>query len=367
MSFCHTRAGKTAIRTALAFLITAAAGCAAGAQVEPIPPAPASTPDRTATPDGPRIEWGLVMHGGAGTILRGSMTPEMETAYRSKIDEALRAGHGVLSEGGSSVDAVVAAIVVLEESPLFNAGKGAVFTAEGTNSLDASIMDGSTLRAGAVAGVETIRNPIRLARAVMDHSPHVMLAGTGAEVFAAEQGIEQVDPSHFYTERRWEALQRAKRAEAGEPQARALTPAEARAFKFGTVGVIALDARGNIAAGTSTGGMTNKKWGRIGDSPIIGAGTYANENCGISATGWGEYFIRNVVAYDICARMEYREITLEESARAMIMEQLEAQEPETGGIVGLDAEGNIVMMFNTPGMYRGYIDADGRVEVAIYR
>jgi beta-aspartyl-peptidase (threonine type) len=369
MSIRHSRAGQTALRPIFVLFILVATGCAAGPQAESV----ASAPAPAAVQDGPRIEWGLVMHGGAGTIRRGSMTPELENAYRSTIDEALRAGHQVLSDGGSSVDAVVAAIVVLEDSPLFNSGKGAVFTAEGTNSLDASIMDGATLRAGAVAGVETIRNPIRLARAVMDHSPHVMLAGKGAETFATEQGIERVEPSYFYTERRWEALQRAKQSESGGPQALsapgqpALTPAQTRDSKFGTVGVIALDARGNIAAGTSTGGMTNKKWGRIGDSPIIGAGTYANENCGISATGWGEYFIRNVVAYDICARMKYMDITLEESARAMIMEQLEAQEPETGGVVGLDAEGNIVMMFNTPGMYRGFIDADGRVEVAIYR
>ncbi len=357
------RAGRPARRTVLALLMGVATGCTAGPQSTPVPQGPAST----AVTDGPRIEWGLVMHGGAGTIRRGSMTPEVESAYRSRIEEALRAGHRVLSDGGSSVDAVVATIVVLEDSPLFNAGKGAVFTAEGTNSLDASIMDGSTLQAGAVAGVETIRNPIRLARAVMDHSPHVMLAGAGAEAFAAEQGVEQVEPSYFYTERRWEALQRAKQADAGGSQAHGAPTAEVRDSKFGTVGVIALDARGNIAAGTSTGGMTNKKWGRIGDSPIIGAGTYANESCGISATGWGEYFIRNVVAYDICARMKYLDITLEQSARAMIMEQLEAQEPETGGIVGLDSQGNIVMMFNTPGMYRGFIDADGRVDIAIYR
>lgn len=372
------------MRATFALIIAAAVGCAPHAPAEPGPAeaspqatsAPAS-PAAVAAPaapasTGPRIEWGLVMHGGAGTITRGSMTPELEAEYRATIDESLRAGYQVLRDGGSSLDAVVAAIVVLEDSPLFNSGKGAVFTAEGTNSLDASIMDGATLEAGAVAGVETVRNPIRLARAVMEHSPHVMLAGSGAEIFADTRGIERVDPSYFHTDHRWEALQRAKESERGEPQASTTTdvpldPTEARNSKFGTVGVIALDPQGRIAAGTSTGGMTNKKWGRIGDSPIIGAGTYASDHCGISATGWGEYFIRNVVAYDICARAKYQGISLEESARLMIMEQLEGQAPETGGIVGLDGDGNVVMMFNTPGMYRGYVDADGRVETAIYR
>ena len=340
-------------------------------------PGPASGPVPVADElDGPRIEWGLVMHGGAGTITRAGMTPELEEAYRTKMTEALSAGHSVLRDGGSSVDAVVAAIVILEDSPLFNSGKGAVFTAEGTNSLDASIMYGPTLEAGAVAGVSTTRNPIRLARAVMEHSPHVMLSGEGADIFATEQGIEQVDPSYFYTDRRWEALQRAREAEGLEPEpyrggaggpSAAAPPMDASSSKFGTVGVIALDPQGRIAAGTSTGGMTNKKWGRIGDSPVIGAGTYASRHCGISSTGWGEYFIRNVVAYDICARARYQGISLREAARSMIMDQLEAQAEDTGGVVGLDDQGNIVMVFNTAGMYRGYIDADGSVETAIYR
>jgi beta-aspartyl-peptidase (threonine type) len=349
--------------TALAATLLAVVGACAHA--------PASTPAGPAADDaaGPRIEWGLVMHGGAGTITRASMTPELEAEYRATMTEALQAGHAVLRDGGSSLDAVVAAIVVLEDSPLFNAGKGAVFTAEGTNSLDASIMYGPTLAAGAVAGVETVKNPIRLARAVLEASPHVMLSGEGADAFAAERGIEQVDPEYFYTERRWRALQRAREQERGGGDGSAsVSPGESvNRARFGTVGVIALDREGRIAAGTSTGGMTNKKWGRIGDSPIIGAGTYASERCGISATGWGEHFIRNVVAYDICARAAYRNIPLRASARQMIHEQLEAQEPETGGVVGLDAEGNVVMEFNTPGMYRGLIDADGRVETAIYR
>jgi beta-aspartyl-peptidase (threonine type) len=366
--------------TALLAATLVVAGCApAPAPVHPGPtPPPASTEPAADAPAAdaarastvPSIEWGLVMHGGAGTITRASMTPEREAEYRAKMEEALRAGHAVLADGGSSLDAVVAAIVILEDSPLFNSGKGAVFTADGTNSLDASIMYGPTLEAGAVAGVGTVRNPIRLARAVMEASPHVLLSGAGAETFAAEQGLEIVDPEYFYTERRWKALERAREAErqkaGGEGESDAFSPLD-RDSKFGTVGVIALDPQGRIAAGTSTGGMTNKKWGRIGDSPIIGAGTYADARCGISATGWGEYFIRNVVAYDICARMKYQGLSLEAAARAMIMEQLEAQEPQTGGVVALDGEGHVVMMFNTPGMYRGYIDADGTVETAIYR
>ncbi|MGH7483241.1 MAG: isoaspartyl peptidase/L-asparaginase family protein [Longimicrobiales bacterium] len=323
--------------------------------------------------EGPRIEYGMVIHGGAGTITPESMTPELERQYRDKMTEALQAGYDVLQGGGSSLDAVVAAITTMEDSPLFNAGKGAVFTADGTNSLDSSIMDGATLTAGAVAGVTHVKNPILLARLVMEESPHVMLAGEGAEEFARLHDVELVDPSYFRTERRWRALQEAKAAEAAEAEAAGDTAAAdttitalSRASKFGTVGAVALDREGNIAAGTSTGGMTNKKWGRIGDSPIIGAGTYANESCGISATGWGEFFIRNVVAYDICARAKYNDIPLRQAAHEMIMEQLEAQEPETGGIIALSGAGDVVMTFNTTGMYRGWIDQDGRVTTEIY-
>ena len=296
------------------------------------------------------LEWGLVMHGGAGTITREGMTDEMEAQYRAKMEEAMRAGHAVLAGGGSSLDAVVATIRVLEDSPLFNAGRGAVFTAEGTNSLDASIMYGPTLEAGAVAGVETVRNPIELAREVLEESVHVLLSGEGAQAFAARQGIELVEPSYFYTERRWRSLQRAQEAE-----------------KHGTVGVVAIDQDGAIAAGTSTGGMTNKRWGRIGDSPIIGAGTYAGASCGVSSTGWGEYFIRNVVAYDVCARMKYKGIPLNQAAHEVIMEVLEGQEEDTGGIIALDGQGHVVMTFNTAGMYRGYIDQDGTVVTEIYQ
>lgn len=296
------------------------------------------------------IEWGLVMHGGAGTITREDMTAEREAEYRAKLTEALTAGHAVLEGGGSALDAVVAAITILEDSPLFNAGKGAVFTADGTHSLDASIMDGATLQAGAVAGVTTVKNPITLARRVLEESQHVFLSGAGAEAFARAQGLEVVEPEYFYTEYRWQQLQRAQAEEV-----------------MGTVGVVALDRAGTLAAGTSTGGTTNKRWGRIGDSPVIGAGTYAGEGCGVSGTGLGEYFIRNVVAYDICARVRYQGVTLAEAAHGVIMERLEAQEPETGGVIALDGAGHVVTTFNTPGMYRGWIGANGEAVTAIYR
>ena len=313
-----------------------------------------------------RIEWGMVIHGGAGTIRRENMSAETEAAYRDAMTQALRAGHDVLRDGGSALDAVIAAITIMEDSPLFNAGRGAVFTAEGTNSLDASIMDGSSGRAGAVAGVMRVRNPIQLARLVMEQSPHVMLSGAGAEEFAVSEGVELVDPSYFHTERRWRDLERAREAERRR-QAGDTTSALPNDSKFGTVGAVALDRSGNIAAGTSTGGMTNKRWGRIGDAPIIGAGTFADASCGISATGWGEYFIRNVVAYDICARARYRDLSLQESAEQMIMQQLEAQEPETGGVVGLDGNGNVIAVFNTSGMYHGWIDQNGAAQTGIFR
>lgn len=356
----------------------APAASSASASASNVATSPASMA-HTASSEGanpvPRIQWGLVMHGGAGTITRENMTPELERQIQGKMTEAMRAGYAVLRDGGSSVDAVVAAITVLENSPLFNAGKGAVFTAEGTNTLDSSIMDGFALTAGAVAGVEHVANPIQLARLVMTKSPHVLLAGAGAEEFARTQGIPMVDPSYFYTENRWRALQRVKEQEKadtvslrdGAPTGEAPMETISHIDKFGTVGVVALDRQGHIAAGTSTGGMTNKKWGRVGDSPIIGAGTYAGPNCGVSGTGWGEFYIRNVVAYDICARMKYEHIPLERAAHEVIWEELEAQEPETGGIISLDGEGHVVMMFNTPGMYRGYVDQDGKVTTAIYK
>jgi L-asparaginase / beta-aspartyl-peptidase len=313
--------------------------------------------------------WGLVIHGGAGTILRANLTPELEAEYHAAMEASLRAGYAILERGGNALDAVEAAVQVMEESPLFNAGKGAVFTAEGTNELDAAIMYGPTLEAGAVAGVTRVRSPIALARLVMERSPHVFMAREGAEAFGQEHGIEMVDPSYFYTERRWEALQRAQEAEraaraAGEAPG-AWLAGRGNEWKLGTVGAAALDKEGNLAAATSTGGMTNKRFGRIGDVPVIGAGTYANNLCAISATGHGEFFIRNVVAHSICTRMEYTGGTLEEAAHEIVMNRLVAQEAD-GGIIAIDRTGNMSLTFNSAGMYRGYIRADGRPVTAIY-
>ena len=283
----------------------------------------------------------IVVHGGAGTILKKNMSDEKEKKYKSKLEEALRAGYQVLQNGGTSLDAVEQTIIILEDSPLFNAGKGAVFTHDERNELDASIMEGSNLKAGAVAGVTHIKNPIRAARAVMEKSEHVLLAREGAEQFALLQKLDTVSPTYFFTEKRAKSLKRAKKEE-----------------KFGTVGCVALDQNGNIAAGTSTGGMTNKKWCRIGDSPIIGAGTYANNStCGVSSTGWGEYFIRGVVAHDISAMMEYGGKSLKESANHVIHHKL-TELGGTGGIIALDQKGNIVMEFNTDGMYRAFMTED---------
>jgi beta-aspartyl-peptidase (threonine type) len=298
----------------------------------------------------------LVMHGGAGTITRASLTPELETQYRDAMKLALQTGNAVLAKGGTSLDAVEAAIRVLEDSPLFNAGKGAVFTHEGKNELDASIMDGKTRKAGAVAGVTIIRNPISAARAVMDKSKHVMMAGRGAELFATKMGLEIVDPSYFWTERRWKALQKELLQEA---------PVEPK--KFGTVGAVALDKDGNLAAGTSTGGTTNKQYGRIGDSPIIGAGTYAdNKTVAVSCTGDGEYFIRLSVARDIAALVEYKQLSVKDAGNEVIMKKLKELGGEGGAII-LDHNGNFAMPFNSEGMYRGWIGADGVAHVEIYR
>ena len=310
----------------------------------------------TTSPDA-RPEWALVIHGGAGTIRKAEMTPDQESAYRQALAEALETGAVVLRAGGTSLDAVEATIRFLEDSPLFNAGKGAVFTEAGENEMDASIMDGRTLDAGAVAGVRTIRNPISAARAVMTDSPHVMLAREGAEAFAATRGLAIVEPAYFWTERRWQSYLEAK--------ARRDSTAAADK-KHGTVGCVALDRNGDLAAGTSTGGMTLKMWGRIGDSPVIGAGTYAdNATCGVSATGHGEYFIRNVVAHEIAALMRYAGLTLAEAADRVVHGSLTAQ-GATGGVVALDHAGNVAMVFNTPGMYRGHADASGRRSVLIY-
>ena len=305
-----------------------------------------------------RPDYALVLHGGAGTILKKNMDAATEKTYRDKITEALRTGEDVLKNGGSSLDAVQAVIELFEDSPLFNAGKGAVFTAEGKNEMDASIMDGSNLQAGAVAGVTTIKHPIAAARAVMTQSKHVMLSGKGAESFAAEHGLAIVPPEYFWTQRRWDSYQKMK-AEAEADSSKALS-------EHGTVGCVALDKKGNIAAGTSTGGLTMKLWGRIGDSPIIGAGTYAsNETCGVSCTGQGEYFIRNVVAYDVSALMKYRGMSVKDAAKSIVHGELVAQHAE-GGLIALDKNGNIAMEFNTPGMYRGFVKSSGEFGVYFY-
>lgn len=311
----------------------------------------------------------IVIHGGAGTILKKNMSPELEAEYNLVLEKAVREGYAILKNGGTSIDAVEKTINILEDSPLFNAGKGAVFTNQGKNELDASIMDGKTLKAGAVAGVTTVKNPIDLARAVMEKSEHVMLAREGAEYFASQHGIEIVDPSYFYVESRYKSLLKAKEKEKIEldhDSKASFYDATIKDSKFGTVGCVALDKDGNIAAGTSTGGMTNKKWGRIGDSPVIGAGTYANnKTCGVSATGWGEFFIRNVVAYDISALMEYKNLSLKDAANEVIQKKLTALGGD-GGIIAIDKEGNIVMEFNTAGMYRASIDKDEKITIAIY-
>ena len=303
----------------------------------------------------------LAVHGGAGTMPRAELSAEREAAVRADLTRALRAGHAVIAQGGSSLDAVTRAIVVLEDSPYFNAGKGAVFNHDGVNELDASIMDGATRRAGAVAGLHRIRNPVLLARAVMEKSPHVMMAGEGAEAFARSIGFEFVDPAYFRTEERWQQLQKALDAE--KAQASATLPATAY---FGTVGAVARDAKGQLAAATSTGGMTNKRWGRIGDAPVIGAGTYASAQCAVSATGWGEFYIRAAVAHDICARMAYRGDSVRAAAEEVVLKVVPALGGD-GGVIALDASGRVAMPFNTEGMYRGTIDADGKVRTAIYR
>ena len=294
------------------------------------------------------IEFSIAIHGGAGTITRKNMTPEKENAYRSKLKETLNVGYSILNKGGTSVDAVEATIRIMENSELFNAGKGAVFTNAGTNELDASIMDGRNLKAGAVARVKIVKNPISAARKVMEETWHVMLSGDGADKFAKEQGLDIVDPNYFYTQRRWDSLKKIQ------------------VEKHGTVGCVALDKHGNLAAGTSTGGLTNKRWGRVGDSPIIGAGTYANnQTCAVSGTGQGEYFIRGNVAYDVSAIMEYKGKSVGEAAQNVIRKL--SDKGGNGGIITMDSKGNISMPFNTAGMYRGFRKAGQAPEIFIYK
>ncbi|MEP4532055.1 MAG: isoaspartyl peptidase/L-asparaginase [Cyclobacteriaceae bacterium] len=291
----------------------------------------------------------LVIHGGAGNINRDRMTPESDSAYRAALELSLKEGYQILMNGGESCEAIIKAINLMEDNPLFNAGVGAVLTSEGENELDASIMRGSDKNAGAVAGVKTIKNPIDAAYSVMTSSDHVMFSGAGADRFAAEQGLETVDSGYFKTEKRIKSLERVQKLEK----------------EHGTVGAVALDQFGNLCAATSTGGMTNKKWGRIGDSPIIGAGTYAdNVTCGVSCTGHGEYFIRSVTAYDVSAMMEYKGYPIAQAADAVIQKTLKLG--GTGGLIALDTAGNVAMPFSTTGMFRGYITEDGEVTVKIY-
>ncbi len=359
-----------------------------------------------SSPQNPRL--GFVIHGGAGVIRKGTLSPEKEKEVRAKLEEAVMLGYKMLQEGKTSIEAVEAAINLLEDSPLFNAGKGAVFTNDGKNELDASIMDGKTLAAGAVAGVHHIKNPISLARLVMEKSPHVMMAGDGAEKFAESQGVKLVDEKYFFTQDRFDALQKVIEMEKKNPPKdekkmptvdnkpstdnkipttleefnnppkngnntdekkplSANKQPELYDYKYGTVGAVALDKNGDIAAGTSTGGMTNKRYGRVGDAPIIGAGTYAdNRTCGVSATGWGEMFIRLGVARDISAVMEYRALPIQQAVDLVIQEKLPKLGGD-GGVIAMDKFGNIGISFNSEGMYRAYINSDGKPVVEIYK
>ena len=309
---------------------------------------------------------GLVIHGGAGTIERSKMTPEKERRYRAGLERALAAGYEILKRGGSSLDATEAAVRVLEDDPHFNAGRGSVFTDAGTNEMDAAIMDGETLRAGAVASLKHIKNPVSLARLVMEKSGHVMMDGEGAEAFAAANGVELVDQKYFFTEERWEALQKIRSAEKNRGGAGGKKFLITDQDRHGTVGAVAVDQNGNLAAATSTGGTTNKRAGRVGDSPVIGAGTYANNaTCAVSATGDGEYFIRATVAHDVSALMEYRGMSLKEAAQTVLDKV--AKLGGTGGLIAIDGHGNIALPFNTSGMYRGYVDPNGKFAVEIYK
>jgi beta-aspartyl-peptidase (threonine type) len=322
------------------------------------------------------VNWALAIHGGAGVIERESMTRENEAAYRAALSSALETGAKILRDGGSALDAVESTIRLMEDDPLFNAGRGAVFTAAGRNELDASIMDGSNLNAGAVAGLTRARHPITVARTVMQKSPHVMLAGEGADSFAKDQGLELVDPSFFFTERRWQELEETLRrrgepipprpAGAPKPQA-AITRGPLDEHEFGTVGVVALDSHGNLAAGTSTGGTTGKRWGRVGDSPIIGAGTYAsNQSCAVSGTGVGEFFIRLTVAREICALVQYKHYSVQQASDEVVQNRLTALKG-TGGVIVISPKGDVAWSFNASGMYRASTAAGRPARIAIFK
>ncbi len=326
------------------------------------------------TKDADENKYVMVIHGGAGTIEKELMTPEKEKAYTEALTAALQAGYDMIKEGKPSLDAVQASINIMENSPLFNAGKGAVFTNDGKNEMDASIMDGKTLMAGAVAGVSNIKNPINAARAVMEKSEHVMMAGKGAEMFAAMSGCDTVAPSYFFTQERWDQLQRTiNESEEGRAAYNNFDPRESKISgvseadkKFGTVGAVALDKNGNLGAGTSTGGMTNKKYGRIGDAPIIGAGTYCNNlTAGISSTGWGEYYIRVVAANRLSSLMELKGLSVKDAAKQVIEEI--GKLGGDGGIIAMDKSGRVAMEFNTSGMYRGTVDENGKISIQIYK
>lgn len=311
----------------------------------------------------------LVVHGGAGTILPENLTPQLEDAFKHSLASALRAGYDDLQQGKSAIDAVETAVRVLEDDPLFNAGRGAVFTADGRNELDAAIMDGGTGKAGAVAGVVKPKNPITLARAVMERTPFVFLAGAGADRLAEDLHLAIVDPPYFWTETRWKQLndQQKRESEGSASGGDGFTMSLSEDNKFGTVGAVAVDNAGNVAGATSTGGMTNKRYGRVGDSPVIGAGTWAdNETCAVSATGHGEYFLRLAVAHDIAARMRYTGVSLENAAAEVIHHEV-SKIGGSGGVIAIDRHGNAALPFNTAGMYRGYITRDGTVHVSIYR
>ncbi len=313
-----------------------------------------TTPNESGTGMKKRPAYAMAIHGGAGVITRDQLSSAQQQAFEMALNHALDIGQKILSEGGTAIEAVVATVISMENDSLFNAGKGAVFTNAGTNELDASLMDGRDLNAGAVGGVTNIKNPILAAQAVLEKSPHVMLTGKGAEAFAEQQGIETIDPKYFYTQRRWQALQDLLQ---NDPERVALDHDDR---KHGTVGAVALDQHGNLAAATSTGGMTNKKYQRIGDSPIIGAGTYAdNRTCAVSSTGHGEYFIRYAVAHSVSAQMMYGKKTLQEAGEHIIMDELK-KAGGTGGIISVDKDGNIHMPFNTEGMYRGFVKPDER-------
>ncbi|HEY7000563.1 MAG TPA: isoaspartyl peptidase/L-asparaginase [Candidatus Udaeobacter sp.] len=345
-------------------LFNAGALAAAPEQSAPVGVSSKRNPDHQPNMEPQRI--GIAVHGGAGTIERSNMTPERERQYRAGLERALNAGYEILKRRGSSLDATEAAVRVLEDDPHFNAGKGSVFTSAGTNEMDAAIMDGKTLAAGAVATLKHIQNPISLARLVMEKSSHVMMDGEGAEAFAKENGIKLVDQKYFFTQERWDALQKIKAAEKNRSTGAGKKFLITDQDRHGTVGAVALDQNGNLAAATSTGGTTNKWPGRIGDTPVIGAGTYANNaTCAVSATGDGEYFIRATVARDVSALMEYRGMSLKDAAQAALDKV--AKLGGTGGLIAIDHLGNITLPFNTAGMYRGYVDPNGKFVVEIYK